>query len=121
MGLDGTIKRADGQPLGSIGEVQQALADVFPGITFGMLPSGQQALEVLSKIGAVPDVIARHAKSRPAKYGAGYEGQSFSAEFDLGPDGIVRSINLVLRGATNIATPKLWLLEQRHGWITTHP
>jgi hypothetical protein len=40
MGLDATIKRLDGSPLGDVANVQQALADAFPGIVLGRLPSG---------------------------------------------------------------------------------
>src|SRR5262249_16869111 len=36
MSLDAVIRRPDGQPLGSIKEVQQSLGDAFPGIQFAI-------------------------------------------------------------------------------------
>ena len=121
MGLDGTIKRADERPLGDVEAVQRALADTFPGVTFGMLPSGQSVLDTMAKYGPVPDVFRRNLESRPMGYGGVYEGQCFSAEFDLGPEEIVSHIDIILRGTTTAAAPMLRLLNEQYGWIITHP
>jgi hypothetical protein len=122
MGLDATIKRTDGVPLGPVGVVQQALAVAFPGINLGRLPSGSDKIQAAAERGIVfPDVIRQHLESTPAQYGGDYQGPDFSAEFNLGAAEIVQQVHVVLYGRTTASEPMFQLLERLHGWITTHP
>ncbi|HEX3315504.1 MAG TPA: hypothetical protein VHR72_11465 [Gemmataceae bacterium] len=122
MGLDATIKRADGKPLGEVTTVQQALMAAFPGIVLGSLPSGADKIQAAAKGGIVfPDVIRRSLESTPARHGGEYEGPDFSANFVLGPSEIVQQIDVVLYGNTVASEPMFSLLERQQGWITTHP
>jgi hypothetical protein len=122
MGLDGTIKRPDGNPLGSLTTVQEALAAAFPGIVVGPLPSGAEQIRAADAQGIVfPDVIRQHLASTPAKQGAEYIGPEFSAQFNLGTGDIVQQVDVVLYGATATSEPMFALLERDFGWITTHP
>ncbi|MFO0848428.1 MAG: hypothetical protein U0871_07720 [Gemmataceae bacterium] len=122
MGLDATIKRSDGQPLGKLASVQEALALAFPGIVFGRLPSGSEKIQEAAKMGVVfPDIIRQHLESSPAKYNGEYEGPDFFAEFVLGSEDVVQQVDVVLRGTTQAAEPMLTFLEERFGWVTTHP
>jgi hypothetical protein len=122
MGLDGTIRRPDGQPLGVVAEVQQALAVAFPGIVFGRLPSGAEKIRAAAEQGIVfPDVIREHLEQAAAQYGGDYETADFVAEFNLGSSNTVQHVVVVLYGTTTASEPMFALLEQRFGWVTTHP
>lgn len=121
MGLDGTIKRYDGKPLGSIATVQRVLRAAFPGIELGRLPSGAEKIQAAKEKGIeFPDVIRQHLESAPAQYGGDYEGPEFSAQFILGADEVVQQVDIVLYGTTTAVEPMLEFLEREYGWITTH-
>lgn len=122
MGLDGTIKRPDGKPLGTVAAVQQALASAFPGIEFGREPSGAEKLRMAAAKGITfPDILRQHLESRPAQESADYQGAEFSAQFHFGPDEVVQQVDVVLYGTTTASEPMFALLEERFGWVTTHP
>lgn len=122
MGLDGTIKRADGQALGNVSFVQQALAKVFPGICFGRLPSGKERIRAAVEKGVVlPDALLKYLETSSANLGAEYEGSDFSAQFNLGSSETVQEVDIVLYGKTTRSDPNFELLEEQFGWITTHP
>jgi hypothetical protein len=122
MGLDGTIKRPDGQPLGPVADVKRALSAAFPGITFGRLPSGADKIHAAAELGIVfPDVIRQHFESSPAMYGGDYEGPDFSAQFSLGSSESVQDVDFVLYGNTVASETMFALLRERHGWIRTQP
>lgn len=122
MGLDATIRRADGRPLGRVAEVQRALTVAFPGIVFGRLASGAEKIHAAAEIGHVfPDVIREHLESRPAEYSAEYEGNDFSAQFYLGASETVDLVEVVLYGVTVASEPMLALLQREYGWLTTFP
>ena len=122
MGLDATIKRADGEPLGPVAEVQRALTAAFPGIVLGRLPSGAEKIRAAAERGVVfPDIIRQHLESSPAQYGGEYEGPGFSAQFNLGAAELVQEVDVVLYGITVASEPMFELLEREYGWVTTHP
>ena len=122
MGLDATIKRPDGKPLGKIEKIQKALQETFPGIVLGMLPSGAEKIRAAEEQGIVfPDVIRQSLESTPAKHGGEYEGPEFSAQFDLGPSNVVQSVSVMLYGTTTASEAVFAILEERYGWIATFP
>lgn len=122
MGLDGTIKRLDGKPLGTLEEVQRVLQHVFPQIELGTLPSGLDQLRVFEEKGIdLPDVLRKNFESMPAIFAGDYQNEDFSAEFRLGSTEIVQQIDVVLRGTTVASEKYLSKLESEYGWITTHP
>jgi hypothetical protein len=121
MGLDATIKRQDGKPLGPVAVVQQALAAAFPRIVLGRLPSGAEKIRAAAERGVVlPPVIRQHFETAPAQYGAEYEGPEFSAQFNLGAAEVVQQIVVVLYGTTVASEPMFALLLRECGWITTY-
>lgn len=68
MGLDGTIKRPDGQPLGSFAQVEGVLASLFPGVAFGLSLSGLEKLEAMESKGVtLPAVLREHLVSGPCE------------------------------------------------------
>ena len=122
MGLDATIKRADGEPLGGVAEVQQALTTAFPGILLGRLPSGTEKLRAAAEQGVVlPDIIRQNLEASPAQQGGDYEGPEFSAQFYLGSSEVVQQVGVVLYGTAVASEPMFALLERQYGWVTTHP
>jgi hypothetical protein len=122
LGLDGTIKRSDGKPLGPLAEVQQALALAFPGVEFGRLMSGAEKLRAAAAQGVeFPEILRQHFESSPAHEGVDYQGPGFSAQFNLGSDEVVQQVDVVLYGQTVAAEPMFEFLEERYGWITTYP
>jgi len=58
MGLDATIKRADGKPLGTVAEVEKMLEVAFPGIFFERLPSGAEKIKAKKKASNSPKFSA---------------------------------------------------------------
>jgi hypothetical protein len=122
MGLDGTIRRADGEPLGDVAAVQHVLSAAFPGIVFGRLPSGEEEIRAAAARGVVfPDVIRESFERTPAQHGGEFKGADYSASFNLGASDTVQSIDVVLYGTTTASESMFTLLEERFGWITTHP
>ena len=122
MGLDGTIRRADGRPLGTLDEVRRALVDVFPGIILGQNLSGAERIRIAAERGIeFPEVLRKSLERIPAKFGADYVGPEFSAEFLLGADETVQTVDVVPYGNTVAAEPMFEALTRKHGWITTHP
>jgi len=122
MGLDGTIKRPDGEPLGERKAVQAVIAAVFPGIVFGQEPSGVEKIKRAAKRGIVfPDVIRQHMEAAPAEFTGNYQGQGCSASFFLGPSEVVRQIHVDLRGKTGDLSPMFAELQRQQHWIMTHP
>jgi len=122
MGLDGTIKRPDGKPLGAVAEVEQALALAFPGVEFGRMMSGAEKLNAAAAQEIeLPEILRQHFESTPAQECGDYQGRNFSAQFNLGADGIVQQVDVGLYGDTIASAPMFVFLEERYGWIITHP
>ena len=114
MGLDGTIKRSDGKPLGDIATVQQSLSFAFPGIVVGRSPSGAEKIRKAAERGIVfPDVIRKSLEATPARHGGEYSGPEFSAQFILGSEEVVQQIDVVLYGQKNgIASEPMFTLAR---------
>lgn len=122
MGLDATIKRADGKPLGTVAEVEKILAVAFPGVVFDRLPSGAEKIQAAKQKGIeFPEILRKHFEAAPAQHGAEFNGPDFSAQFSLGPSDVVQEIDVTLRGKTTASERNLAVLEKRFGWITTYP
>jgi len=122
MGLDATIRRADGKPLGSLAAVQQALAAAFPGIVLGRLPSGAEKIKAAAARGIVfPDILRQHLETTPAQFGGDYQGPEFSAQFNFGASELVQQVAVVLYGTTVASEPMFDFLEREYRWVTTHP
>jgi len=122
VGLDSTLKRVDGRPLGSVAEVQHALTVAFPGIVLGRLPSGAEKIRAAAARGVrFPDTVRQHLESTPGRHGGEYEGPGFSAQFNLGAAEIVQQVDVVLYGTTEASEPMFALLEREYGWVMTHP
>lgn len=122
MGLDGTIKRADGRPLGTLAEVRRALVDVFPGIVLGQNLSDPERIRIAAERGIeFPEILRKTLERIPAKFGADYVGPEFSAEFVLGADETVQTVDVVLYGNTVAAERMFEALKRKFGWMTTHP
>src|SRR5262245_55575399 len=114
MGLDGTIKRADGTPLGNVETVQNSLAAAFPGIVFGRRPGGEEKIRAAAEKGVVfPDIIRESLERSPAELGGEFEGSDFSASFVLGPSETVQRVHVLLYGNTTSSEPMLAILRQR--------
>jgi hypothetical protein len=122
MGLDGTIKRPDGQSLGSFAEVQSVLADIFPGVDLQRSLSGLEKLHTAEAHGITfPPVVREHMASAPATYEGDYTGADFSIEFYADVADIIPELGVELRGTTTHSEPLFTLLKERYGWLLTHP
>ena len=122
MGLDGTIRRADGEPLGNLAAVQHVIAEAFPGIVFGRLPSGDEKIRAAAEQGVIfPDIIRESLQRTPAQHGGEFKCPDFSASFNLGAAETVQQVQVLLYGKTTASEPMFGVLEKRFGWITTHP
>ncbi len=124
MGLDATIKRLDGEPLGVITAVQQELAKAFPGVTWGQSVSGPEKIRLAANRGIIfPEVIRQSMEATAAEWVGHFEGQDHSVEFFLGSATLVDDVSLVFRGRTGALAleQSLKALEHRLGWTTTFP
>ena len=122
MGLDGTIKRPDGQSIGTFAQVQGVLADIFSGVVLQRSLSGLEKLQTAEAQGITfPTILRKHMASTPAKYEGDYAGADFSIEFYADAADILPKLAVSLRGTTTHAEPLFTLLKERHGWILTHP
>ena len=122
MSIDATIRREDGEPLGTFAEVQRALTSVFFGVSLGESPSASDVLSAAASQGVTfPDVIREHILSRPPQYEGTYEGVNFSAEFYMSASGPIEEINVVLREETTESEAMFELLYEKFGWVTTIP
>jgi len=122
MGLDASIKRADGLPLGNCAEVQEALSSLFIGLAWRRSSTGHQRLESLANEGvSIPDFIRQQLAEIPVNYESIYQSANFSVEFYMAVSEPVLCVNAVLRGTTTASEPFFALLKERFDWITTHP
>lgn len=108
MGLDGTIRRRDRLPLGTLYDVEQALSSVLPGITFAWTPSGKDWFATAEAGGVTfPDVIKQHFANRPPQRQADFQAEDWSIVFHLGDGEPLEHIDVVLRGETINSSPIL--------------
>lgn len=122
MGLEGTIKRTDGQSLGSFTQVQHVLIDIFPGVALNRSLSGLEKLQKAEAQGVTfPSAIREHMASRPASYEGDYTGAEFSIYFYMDDAHIIPELGVVLRGNTAHSESLFALLNERYGWILSHP
>ena len=122
MGLDGTIKRPDGQSLGSFDQVQRVLTDIFPGVALQRSLSGREKLKAAEAQGVTfPAVLRDHMASSPATFEGDFIGAGFSIEFYAEAGETILELSVVLRGTTTRTEPLFALLEERYSWILTHP
>jgi hypothetical protein len=110
-----TARRRDRAPLGDRVKVQQALAEVFPGVEFFRRPSGQEMVRQMYGDAATAEQLERFARI-PAGYGGTFKGESFAVEFFLGPDEMVESAALAVWGDNEAAVPLLERLTAVTGW-----
>jgi len=115
MSLDAIIRRADGQPLGSIEQVQQKLKDAFPGVQFAI----EQARGDAERGALMAFLSLMGIKIRKTEYpyhAAQFQGRQFAAEFNLGAGPTVREVQVTLYGrGTPEATPHFAKLTRRPG------
>ena len=112
MGLDGTIKRADGKSLGSPDLVQSALSEIFPGVTLKRSLSGLEKIRNAEAQGVIfPAILREHTASSPPTYEGTYDGNDFSIEFYMNVAEVLPEVHVVLRGKTTSSDPLFALLE----------
>jgi hypothetical protein len=122
MGLDGTIKRANGQPLGTFPEVKRALSSAFPGLVLERSLSGLEKVQLSEAQGInYPKFLRENMAASPAKYEGIYEAADFSIQLYASDAEIVHQISIVLHGTVTNAEPLFALLEKQTGWIVSHP
>ena len=117
MGLNAELYRLDGQPLGSIENVKELLAEAFPGarfITIEKKPDvpGYERLASLLRLSGfqIREVKYPH-------YAANFEGEEFAVEFEIDADPIVQIVRLTFYGrGVNNASPHLDQLCGKTGW-----
>jgi hypothetical protein len=122
MGVDGTIFRADGAPLGDRETVVKILRRHFDGVEFGWAPSGADKLAAMKSQGIEPpEVLEEHLLGQPAKYEGVYDGRGWSAQFLFGNADGIEKLDVVIRGETNLATEVIEELVSKTGWSVSHP
>jgi hypothetical protein len=120
MGLDATIRRLDGKPLGDVETVQSILTALYPGAAFGVESSGADQVRAAAERGVVyPAALAEALADLPATYKGSFEGDGYSITFNLGADPTVNQVDVVFYGATSQAPP----VEDRlpDEWTITFP
>jgi hypothetical protein len=108
-------RRRDGTPLGDRAQVQEALAQVFPGITFYRRPSGPEMVRQMHGSAASAVQLEKFAHIR-AEYGGAFQGEAFSVEFLLGPEETIDSVTLAVWGDTDAVLHLLGRLKSSTGW-----
>lgn len=102
--------------------MQGALASVFDGLTFQRSLSGLDKLQIAEEQGIqFPPALREHMASSPAKYEGDYEAEDFSVEFYAEATELLSELGVVIHGTTTESEPLFALLEERFGWILTHP
>jgi hypothetical protein len=120
MGLNAKIHRHDKMPLGTIAEVQQALASVFPGLAFRRSLTGPEKLQnLLAAKQSVPDFVRTHLLAAPPVDEGSFRRENFTLEFSMPVAEPVPFVYVIIHGTKAASDPFLTLLEQRFGWITT--
>ena len=114
------LKRRDGQSLGSIEYLREALPRILPGLTFYREPSGKEFL-AKAKI-AFPEVIRSALESKPAQLQADFEAEGLFMRFYFGPVASSRTdhIDIEVRGNGN-ALPHLSALARELRCVVVEP
>jgi hypothetical protein len=122
MGLDCTIFRADGAPLGDRETVVKILRRHFHSVEFGWTPSGVDKLAAMKSQGIEPpEILREHLSGQPPKYEGVYDGPGWSAQFLFGHGDPIKKLEVVLRGETNLATEVIEELVSKTGWSVSRP
>lgn len=122
MGLDSTIFRTDGAPLGDRETVVRILRRHFDGAEFGWTASGVDKLAAMKSQGIEPpEILREHLVGQPAKYEGVYDGPGWSAQFFFGDADPIETLDVVLRGETILVTQVIEELVSETGWSVSHP
>jgi hypothetical protein len=113
MGLDATIRRRDGEPLGEVDAVIAKLAELWPGAEFGRGQSGEEQVAAAAKRGVkFPDALIASLMPLPATMQGVFHSEPYSVELDLGSEPIVKHVHVVFRGMHELVEERIHAL----GW-----
>jgi hypothetical protein len=111
-----TLRRADGQPLGTFAQVQAVLCRLFPGIDFGWTTSGPEKVRLAAERGVeLPEAIRRWMETLPSLLEGVVEGDDFRVEFGLGDREPVPCLFVEPRGLSPELDRLLTALEAEYG------
>ena len=125
MSLSGTIRRLDKGPLGTVQEVQQRLAEAFPGVRF--VYEAQEPPAVAMSLRMRPWFLRLWlaifgVTTRYPRYQGCFERESGGAvEFYFEAKEPVRSIRTTCYGLTAGLDDNFDRLAAATGWTTVHP
>jgi hypothetical protein len=122
MGLDVTILRADGEPLGHQAEVQQMLVSAFPELVLTRSLSGAEKIrEAEAKGIEFPPFIKEQMEMSPPVYEGDLEKDNYSIEFYFTVDPVVQEMNATIRGSAGDAQLPFERALARLGWMARIP
>jgi hypothetical protein len=114
MALDGTIRRRDGQPLGSPDHVKTEIDRAFPGTQFTLVHRN----DIMRPTGFnLTALLFRLIEPRYPYWEGDFQNDEFAAVFKLSAEPIVKTVGVTLygRGSTHANAHFARLFEQT-GW-----
>lgn len=116
MGLDATLSRIDGRPLGRREDLVGIFEQYFPGIEFGWTPSGRERLAIAQSRGVeYPPTLREHFEKQPAVFEGVWDGPDgwMRLRWDVEGDG---EIGLEFVGEWS-RSDRVWAeVLPRYGW-----
>jgi hypothetical protein len=116
MATEYTLRRADGQPFGTLEEVQAIIRRLFPNVKFYWTTSGAEKLRLAKERGIeLPPMIREMCERLPSLLEGVAEGKAYHVTFGLGHQEPVDCLYVTPRGTAAKLQKGLAALESLAG------
>jgi hypothetical protein len=111
-----TLRRRDGQPLGTFEQVRATVSRLFPGVEFFWTTSGVEKVRLATERGVeLPEHIRQWMETIPSLLEGACEGDDYYVEFGLGHEEPVAALYVEPRGESEELQRRLAALGQEYG------
>jgi hypothetical protein len=116
MTAEYTLRRADGEPFGSIEQMQSRIRQLFPAVEFAWTPSGLERIAGAAERGVTLSPAVKAALPElPSVLEGVAKGEEFNVTFGLGYQDPVESLYVAVRGFSFELENRLAALEADAG------
>lgn len=118
MSLDVKLTRNGGNTLGTVEEVQRAIASVIADVVFSPDPGGNEKVAEIESFGLeLPPSLRDFFRAKPPTITGESKRRDYSLQFHLGDGRPLRYLHISVRGDNDAATSEMDRLAAAHGWV----